>query len=141
MCSHGGHLTEMLEVEEAFKGHDVFYISYTGASTEDLKGVEILENMGASPINFLVGSVKIFFRILKEKPDVVFSTGAEIALPACYLGKLLGARIGYMECSAQVVTPSSTGRLVYPIADLFLVQWESLLKRYGKKARYVGGLI
>ena len=79
---------------------------------------------------------------LKEKPKVLFSTGAEIAIPSFYIGKFLfRTKLIYLECSAQVYSPSLTGRWVYPISDLFLVQWESLLQHYGPKANYVGGLI
>ena len=141
VCSHGGHLTEMLEIEEAFSDHDIFYISYRGKTTEGLKGATLVGNIGKNPFRFLVASWKILSRLWKEKPKIIFSTGAEIAIPSCILGKLLGAKVGYMECSAQVVTPSFTGRLVYPVADLFLVQWEGLRDKFGSKARYVGGLI
>ncbi len=141
VCSHGGHFTEMREIEEAFKDHEVFFVSYRAVSTKDLPKALLIDNIGNNPLRMVVGALGIFFRFVMDRPDIVFSTGAEIAIPACYIGKLLGARIGHMECSAQVVTPSFTGRLVYPVADLFLVQWERLLQEYGSKARYVGGLI
>jgi beta-1,4-N-acetylglucosaminyltransferase len=89
-----------------------------------------------------MGVIKIFFILLKERPAILFSTGSEIAIPSFYLGKLLfRTKLIYLECSAQVYQASLTGRLVYPITDLFLVQWKPLLKRYGTKAKYVGGLI
>ena len=86
--------------------------------------------------------LKILYVFLKERPRVLFSTGAEIAIPAFYIGKFLfRTKLIYLECSAQVDHRSLTGRWVYPIADLFLVQWESLVSQYGPKAKYVGGLI
>lgn len=141
VCSHGGHLTEMLELREAFEGHDVSYITYEGATTEDLENAFRVPNADKNPIRHVVNAVRIGWHLLRTRPDVVFSTGAEIAVPACFIGKLLGGRVGHMECSAQVTHPSTTGKLVYPVCDLFLVQWENLLKRYGAKARYVGGLL
>ena len=79
-------------------------------------------------------------KILKaEKPDVILSTGALVAYPFCLLGKLRGAKVVYIESFARVYNRSLTGRLVYPFADLFLVQWESLLSCY-PKAKYVGGI-
>ncbi|MFH1722363.1 MAG: PssD/Cps14F family polysaccharide biosynthesis glycosyltransferase [Candidatus Altiarchaeota archaeon] len=141
VCSHGGHLTEMLELVEAFEGHKIFFVSYRGSTSEKLENAFLLTNPDVNPLTHLVNAVRIFFKLLREHPDVVFSTGAEIAISACWIGKLLGAKIAHLECSAQVNTPSTTGRLVYPISDLFLVQWESLLKEFGSKARCVGGLI
>ena len=87
----------------------------------------------------LIKAVKI---LLKEKPDVIISTGGgEIAVPFCYIGKVLGAKVIFIETLTRLTTPSGGGKLVYPIADLFLVQWESLLNRYGKKAKYWGKVI
>ncbi|MFH1836083.1 MAG: PssD/Cps14F family polysaccharide biosynthesis glycosyltransferase [Methanobacteriota archaeon] len=141
VSSHGGHLTEVFELKEAFKGHETFHISYRCVNTENLERAYLLPNMGAGIINFLSGTLSILKILLKERPKVIFSTGAEIAIPASFIGKLFGAKIIYLECSAQVVNPSITGKIVYHIADLFLVQWKSLLKKYGSKAQYHGGLI
>lgn len=57
----------------------------------------------------------------------------------CYIGKLFGSKIIYLETFANIKTKSLSGKLVYPIADLFLVQWESMLECY-PKAVYVGGV-
>ena len=77
--------------------------------------------------------------MVREKPDFVVTTGALISFPFCVYAKLMGAKVIYIETFARVKDRSLTGRLVYPIADLFLVQWESLLQFY-PKAKYVGGI-
>jgi beta-1,4-N-acetylglucosaminyltransferase len=142
ICSAGGHYTEMLQLWEAFEEHPKFLLTYREVATMDRKGTYYIDNLFKSPIAFVKGMVKIFMILLREKPDTLFSTGSEIAAPAFYFGKFLfRTRLIYLECSAQVYRPSLTGRFVYPIADLFLVQWEPLLKRYGPMAKYVGGLI
>ena len=141
ICSAGGHFTEMLQLREAFKGHRIFVITYREKATLNQENTYYLETW-RSPTGFIVGLIKIFIIFLKEKPDILFSTGSEIAVPPFYLGKFLfRTKLIYLECSAQVYSPSLTGRWVYPITDLFLVQWESLLQHYGPKANYVGGLI
>jgi UDP-N-acetylglucosamine:LPS N-acetylglucosamine transferase len=141
ICSAGGHFTEMLQLREAFKGHRIFVITYREKATLNQENTYYLETW-RSPTGFIVGLIKIFIIFLKEKPDILFSTGSEIAVPPFYLGKFLfRTKLIYLECSAQVYRPSLTGRCVYPITDLFLVQWEFLLKKYGPKAKYVGGLI
>lgn len=141
ICSAGGHFTEMLQLREAFKGHRIFVITYREKATLNQENTYYLETW-RSPTGFIVGLIKIFMIFLKEKPDILFSTGSEIAVPPFYLGKFLfRTKLIYLECSAQVYRPSLTGRCVYPITDLFLVQWEFLLKKYGPKAKYVGGLI
>ena len=141
ICSAGGHFTEMLQLREAFKGHRIFVITYREKATLNQENTYYLETW-RGPTGFIVGLIKIFIIFLKEKPDILFSTGSEIAVPPFYLGKFLfRTKLIYLECSAQVYRPSLTGRCVYPITDLFLVQWEFLLKKYGPKAKYVGGLI
>ena len=141
ICSAGGHFTEMLQLQEAFKGHRLFVITYREKATLNQENTYYLKTW-RSPTGFIVGLIKIFIIFLKEKPDILFSTGSEIAVPPFYLGKFLfRTKLIYLECSAQVYQPSLTGRCVYPITDLFLVQWEFLLKKYGPKAKYVGGLI
>jgi UDP-N-acetylglucosamine:LPS N-acetylglucosamine transferase len=76
--------------------------------------------------------------LLKEKPDVIITTGAHTCVPMCYLGKIFKKKIIYIESFAKVKTPNLSGKLVYPIADLFIVQWPELLKYY-PKGKYLGG--
>jgi beta-1,4-N-acetylglucosaminyltransferase len=142
VCSPGGHFLEMLQLGKAFEGYSVFLITYKETTTLNRKETYYLTNLVRSPFAFVTGLIKIFLIFLKESPDILFSTGSEIAIPSFYFGKFLfGTKLIYLECSAQVYYPSLTGRWVYPITDLFLVQWEQLLKQYGSKAKYVGGLI
>jgi beta-1,4-N-acetylglucosaminyltransferase len=142
ICSHGGHFTEMLQLWEAFEDYPCFLLTYKEKATLNRENTYYIKNIGRNPFDLVMGVIKILFIFLKEKPDILFSTGSEIAIPSFYFGKFLfRTKLIYIECSAQVFHPSWTGRFVYPITDLFLVQWGALLKRYGPKAKYVGGLI
>jgi beta-1,4-N-acetylglucosaminyltransferase len=142
ICSPGGHFTEILQLLEAFEGHPSFLVTYKEKATLERENTYYMRNLARSPIALIMGVLKILLIFLKERPDILFSTGSEIAIPSFYFGKFLfRTKLIYLECSAQVYQPSMTGRCVYPITDLFLVQWEPLLKRYGPKAKYVGGLI
>ncbi len=142
VCSPGGHFVEVLQLVEAFEGHPVFFLTYDEKATTGRKNAYYISNFARRPISLIAATLKIVYIFLKERPGVLFSTGAEIAIPAFFVGKFLfGAKLIYLECSAQVYRRSLTGRWVYPITDLFLVQWEPLLSQYGPRARYVGGLI
>ena len=142
ICSAGGHYTEMLQLWGAFEGYPKFLLTYREVTTKDQKGAYYVENIFRGPLAFIKGVVKTFMILLKERPTVLFSTGSEIAVPPFYFGKFLfGAKLIYLESCAQIFRPSMTGKWVYPISDLFLVQWEPLLKKYGPKAKYVGGLV
>ena len=79
--------------------------------------------------------------LCKEKPKLIVSTGSEIAIPAFYLAKFFGMKTIFIESWTRVVQPTGTGRIVYPVSDVFLVQCERLLTKYGKKAKYEGAIV
>ena len=140
-CSHGGHLNEMLQLHEAFEGHDTFYLCYDADTTRVLARAYLVPNMARNPIEFLKNLVRFTRIFRKERPDLIVSTGAEIAIPAVIVGKLFGARSIYVECGAQVAHPSVTGRILCRWVDAFFVQWPELLDAYGHRARFAGSLI
>lgn len=144
-CSPGGHLTQMQRLLPAFEGKDCFFVTFRSDYSRHLEKAYFIEYRLGYIRERLTWLKTIFvaFRILlKERPDVVISTGGgEIAIPFCYVGKLLGAKVIFIETLARVTTRSAAGKFIYPIADLFLVQWETLLKQYGKKAQYWGSVI
>jgi len=146
ICSGGGHLTELLEVVYNLKKYKLVLVTYYGKNNILPNNIfSVHYSVTYYKTNFLKFFVDLFQLILKffrEKPEFMISTGGELSIPFFYFGKIfLGSKLIYIECSAKVYTPSITGRLLYPVTNLFLVQWKSLLKKYGKKARYVGGLI
>ena len=78
--------------------------------------------------------------LFKERPDVIISTGGGATIPLYYLGKLFGIKLIYVESMARVGSSSLTGKLINPIADIFLVQWPQMLKHY-PRAKYWGRVI
>lgn len=125
--------------------HDTFYVTEEGGQARDssLANIYRLPQINRRQKDFLWRFLKLMVSAGKimhrEKPDFLVTTGALIAFPFCLYAKLMGAKVIYIESFARVHDRSLTGRLVYPIADLFLVQWESLLELY-PKAKYVGGV-
>jgi len=141
VCSHGGHLTEILQLQEAFEGHDAFFITYDSVRTRQLDRKYLLRNIGTNPIIMAQASLSMLRILLREKPKLIISTGSEIAIPAFYLAKLLRIKTVFIESWTRVDRPTGTGKIVYPVSDLFLVQWERLLPKYGKKAKYEGAIL
>lgn len=140
-CSHGGHLNEMLQIQEAFVGHEVFFFCYEAETTRRLERAYLVPNMARNPIEFVKNLGRVWRIFRRERPKLIISTGAEIAIPVVLVGKLLRIPALYIECGAQVVRPSVTGRVMYWLADEFYVQWPELLQAYGPRARYAGSLI
>ena len=145
IASSGGHWEELMCLKEIADVYDTFYVTEEGSQAEDfsLKKIYTLPQINRHEKNFLPHFIILFknaSKILKrERPDFVITTGALIAFPFCVLAKFRGIKVIYIESFARVNNQSLTGKLVYPFADLFLVQWESLLKLY-PKAKYVGGI-
>lgn len=126
---------------QAFDGHDTFFVTYDCARTRQLDKRYLLSNIGTNPFRMAIAFAKIWRILRRERPDVIVSTGAEIAIPAFYLAKVLGIKTIFIEAWTRVYRPTGTGRLVYPVAHVFLVQWEELLTAYGEKAKYEGPVL
>lgn len=145
VASSGGHWEELMCLRPIAEEHDTFYVTEAGGQAKDssLENIYLVPQINRRQKDFLWQFLKLLITarkiLLREKPDVVITTGALISFPFCLFAKLLGAKVIYIETFARVNDRSLTGRLVYPFADLFLVQWESLLEFY-PKAIYVGGV-
>ena len=70
--------------------------------------------------------------VARERPRAVVTTGAGVAVPFCYVGRLFRARVVYVESFSRIVEPSLTARLVHPVATAFFVQWPALQPRFRK---------
>jgi beta-1,4-N-acetylglucosaminyltransferase len=140
VCSHGGHLTELQRLAAAWDGHDAFWITYDSPRTRQLRRAYLVQNIGLNPILMLFAMLRIMRVYFIERPAVVISTGAEIAIPALWLARLFRRRTIFIEVWTRVRRPTGTGRLVYPVADAFFVQWPELLEVYGDRARYEGSI-
>jgi len=142
VCSLGGHLTQMETLLPAFDGHEVAWVTYRGGRMPTGPGrVHLLDNFGLRPWRYLRGLGQARRILDEERPDLVVSTGSEVALPFFLRARRRGIPTVFVESISRVSTPSGTGRLLYPVADHFFVQWERLLPRYGKRARFAGGVL
>lgn len=142
ISSMGGHFTEMMQLKELFKNYEYKIITEKHKSTINLKSRykskidyllagnkdHILKYIFVLPYNV----IKSFNLFLKFKPDVIVTTGAHTCVAMCYIAKLFRKKVIYIESFANIETKTLTGRLIYPIADKFIVQWESMLKLYPK---------
>ncbi len=142
ISSTGGHLDELLRLNELFKKYNYYLITERDKTNEYLKDkyvnkVSYLPYCTRSkPFSyiflFIYLIIKTIFFYFKIRPDVIVTTGTHTAGPMCYLGKIFGSKIIYVETLANVNRKTATGKLIYPIADLFIVQWKEMLNLYPK---------
>ena len=127
---------------EAFERHEVLFVTYDSLRTKNLKYKKyLLQNIGTSFFKMFLAFFKFLKIFVEERPNLVISTGAEIAIPAFCIAKLLKIKTIFVESWCRIEKPSGTGRIVYYLSDVFLVQWPQLLSKYGKKAKYMGAVI
>ena len=137
----------MKELEGLYRKYDHFFITFRNPHTTNLKKTEKVyfvtnpQRLQAlyNPFRFIISIVQSFIILLKEKPDFIVSTGAGVAVPVCYAAKILRKKIVFIELTSSVTKLGWSGRMIYPIADLFFVQYKKLAENY-KKAIYVGNL-
>jgi len=87
----------------------------------------------------VIATVQSLGVLFRTKASTIVACGPAIAVPLCILGKLSGKKVIYLESWARVKTVSRSGRLAYPFADLFLVQWKELVQQL-PRAQYAGRL-
>lgn len=149
IASTGGHLSELLQLKSMFKDYDYHLITEKTKSNMFLqeeypKRVNYLvygtkDHILTYPFKLIINCFKSLFLYLKIHPDYIITTGVHTAGPMCCIGKIFGSRIIYIESFANINTKTMTGRLLYPISDLFIVQWHEMKKQY--KEAIEGGWI
>lgn len=144
VCSPGGHLLQLLSLEPAYTDLEATWVTLPGADVEHLlAGRDVLVAHGPtnrSVAKFLRNLPFAWNAVRARDPDVIVSTGAGLAVPFFLVGRLLGCRLVYVESLTRSETLSVSGRLVYPLAHRFFVQWPQLAHRH-RKARYEGSVL
>ena len=134
--SSGGHLTHLYLLKEIWSKYERFWVTF---DKEDARS--LLEGEKMYPcyyptnrnIKNLIKNTIVAWKVLrKEKPDLIISCGAAVAVPFFYLGKLFGEKTIYIEVFDRIDASTVTGKMVYPIADKFIVEWEEMLNVYPK---------
>ena len=140
ISSTGGHLNELLQLKRMFSHYDYSLITERTKSNlylkEKYKGrVHFLlygtkHHFLTYPFKLLLNCFISLYYYLKYHPDYIITTGVHTAGPMCCIAKIFGSKVIYIETFANIVTKTVTGKLIYPISDLFIVQWESMKKLY-----------
>jgi hypothetical protein len=143
VASSGGHLLQVHHLSRGLPEGSWVWVTADSPDANDLlHGERVVHAYHPTNRNVLnlIRNVRLALRIVRAtRPDVVISTGAGVAVPFCWIGRACGARVIYIESFARTTALSLTGRLVYPVAHSFYVQWPRVA-RGRRRARYVGAL-
>lgn len=141
--SSGGHLTHLYMLKPFWENNKRFWVTFDKEDARSLlNGEKVYPCYYPTNRNIknLIRNTVVAWKVLhKEKPDLIISSGAAVSVPFFYLGKLFGSKLIYIEVFDRIDKPTLSGRLVYPIVDKFIVQWEEQKEVY-KKAINLGSI-
>lgn len=138
--SSGGHLTHLYMLKPFWENKTRFWVTF---DKEDARS--ILKNEKVYPCYYptnrnilnLIRNTFVAIKVLhKEKPDILISSGAAVAVPFFYIAKLMGKKLIYIEVFDRIDKPTMTGKMVYPIVDKFIVQWDEMKQIYPKAVNF-----
>lgn len=134
--SSGGHLTHLYMLKEFWKNKKRFWVTFDKKDAQsvlkDEKKYYCYYPTNRNIFNLIRNTFLAIKVLKKERPDLIISSGAAVAVPFFYIGKLMGAKTVYIEVFDRIDKSTLTGKLVYPVVDKFIVQWEEMKKVYPK---------
>lgn len=143
VCSAGGHLLQMYLLREAWADRSHAWVTHAKDDARSLlKDERVFYAYGPTTRNFvnLVRNVYLAWRLLRVlQPRVIVTTGAAVAVPFGWLGRLTGRRVVYIESVTRTERPSLSCRLVHPVVNRCYVQWPEVVPAV-RGARYVGNI-
>jgi len=146
ISSSGGHFEQLLMLNKLSEKHNVFIVTEkTKYNKEDERISHFIPQVNRKELMFVpkmvIIGIKSIYILIKEKPDVVISTGVLATIPMIYLSHIFHKKTIYIESFAKINSPTQTGSLIYKkkLANQFYVQWETM-KKYYPNAIYKGGI-
>ena len=145
ISSSGGHFEQLMMLKPIMDKYSSFIITEKTNYLCSVKGIDVyyLKQVNRKEKSFIIKmlinvskSLKVF---IKERPDIIISTGVLSTIPLCIISKIFRKKIIYIESFAKINSPTLTGKLLYKISDQFYVQWEEMLAVY-PNAIYRGGI-
>ena len=146
ICSAGGHLTAMMKLKDIIQKYDSILITEKTVLSKDIEKLEtkyvcycskyyLLHYLCVLPINF----IKNIYYFIYYNPKIIITTGAHTGVFMCYLAKFFKRKVIFIEVFDRYKTLTLSGKFVYKIADIFIVQQKELQEKYPKSV-YIGGM-
>lgn len=134
VASGGGHWVQLLRLMPAFDNCETVFVTVDrayGADVPEHKCYAVIDATRKTKFRLILSALQILKIVLKERPDVVISTGAAPGYMAVRIGKLVRARTVWVDSIANAEQLSMSGELVRRYADLWLTQWPNLANQRG----------
>lgn len=143
VASGGGHWVQLQRLRPALEatGNLVFVTTDAGyaADVAPHRLHSVKDAARDSKLRLILLALQMALIVLRERPDVVISTGAAPGYFALRIGRMLGARTIWLDSIANVDEVSMAGKLARPYADLWLTQWPHLAT--GEGPQFFGAVL
>lgn len=143
VCSTGGHLLQLVALRGAWEPFSRVWVTFDKSDARSLLTDEhVVHAFGPTNRNVtnLIRNLRLAWRVVGTlKPQVILTTGAGVAVPFAWIGRLRGARVVYVESITRIDRPSLSLRLIAPVTTKIYVQWPELVRAV-RGSRYVGSI-
>ena len=142
VSSSGGHWEQLQKLKPLADKYEGFFVTEKTQFDAPLASYFMMQTDlkdKLMPFKMLVNSVKALKIWIKEKPDLIITTGTMVAYPLYLLSIICKKKFIFIETFGRANMPTVAGKLMEKHSDLFIVQWETQKKHY-KKAIYGGCL-
>jgi UDP-N-acetylglucosamine:LPS N-acetylglucosamine transferase len=144
VCSSGGHLAQLYNLKPWWERFDRHWVTFDTPDATSLLSTErmiIAFHPTTRNIVNLVRNIRLAWRTVgRIRPSLVVSTGAGVAVPFFIVARLRGAKTAYVEVFDRIDSPTLTGRLCYPLSNVFALQWPEQRRMY-RKGTVIGPLL
>jgi UDP-N-acetylglucosamine:LPS N-acetylglucosamine transferase len=141
VCSSGGHLLQLLALQPSWESFTRVWVTFDKSDARSLladEWVVFAHGPTNRSIKNLIRNLRVAWRVVRSaRPQVILTTGAGVAVPFAWIGRLHGVHVAYVESFTRMDRPSLSARLIAPVAERVYVQWPELVPRL-RGARYVG---
>jgi beta-1,4-N-acetylglucosaminyltransferase len=143
VCSSGGHLLQLCALRDSWAGFSRVWVTFDKSDARSLLSDErVFYAYGPTnrSVKNLIRNIGVALRVLRTvRPKVIVTTGAGVAVPFAWVGRLLGTRVVYVESLTRIEGPSLSYRMIAPVAERTYVQWPELAQAL-PRSRYVGNV-
>lgn len=147
----GGHTEQMRRLLSHFEARELILIAQSPTKTKDGRFQEFSKiykvrpdyanvlGILAIPLCVIANIYQTMKLFMRYDIRLLISTGSGVAIVPSVVAKLFGAEVVFFESWSRFTVPSTSGKIMYRIADVFFVQNEEIKKFY-QKALYMGQL-
>ena len=148
VASFGGHFIQLKRLYKQIKSEAndgdatfVFAVTEQDVQVDDVKALYFTNVHRDSGLWNILGAFRQASALLKQaKPDVVISTGALPGLIVCFVAKLKGNKVIWLDSMANYQKLSFSGNIAKFFCDVCLTQWEHLSEN-DKRIGYWGKVL